>query len=81
VSLLAENKIRIPLGISKIYSDRTGINQILDFYFKCQDHNDCTIEICLTDLEWFDGNLCSLLGATYNKKLFRSHTDKIKPKT
>lgn len=63
MSLLAENKIRIPLGISKIYSDRTGVNQILDFYFKCQEHNDCTIEICLTDLEWFDGNLCSLLGA------------------
>lgn len=57
------DSIKIPLGISSIYSDRSGINQLLDFYNNCNSYNNCIIEICIKNLQWFDGNLCAFLGA------------------
>lgn len=58
-----ENKVKISLGTSAIYSDRTGINQLLEFYKQCSAYNKSIIEICVKNLEWFDGNLCAFLGA------------------
>ena len=57
------SNIKISLGTVRIYSDRTGINQLLNFHYECLSYNNTTIEICLKNLQCVDGNLCALLGA------------------
>ncbi|MEN5195534.1 hypothetical protein [Sphingobacterium faecium] len=63
MNVLTDSNLKISLGTASIYSDRSGINQLLDFHYQCLSYNNTSIEICLKNLTWFDGNLCALLGA------------------
>lgn len=60
---MSRQTIDVYLGKDHIYTDSTGIKQLLEFYDDCNRHEDCTINIRLEFLEWLDGNLCALLGA------------------
>lgn len=57
------SQIQLFLGEDRIYTDATGIRQILTFYSACKEYNNCIISINLDKTEWFDGNLCAFLGA------------------
>jgi hypothetical protein len=61
------SSIKIQIGEDNIYTDTTGVNQLLKFYNKCYKLKDSTIEISFEDVNWFDGNLCSFLGALLYK--------------
>ena len=63
MTLITDELIKISLGTDRILSDRSGINQLLHFHHNCLTYNNTTIEICLKNLHWVDGNLCALLGA------------------
>lgn len=56
-------EVEIYLGQDNIYTDASGIRQILVFYNECKAYFDCTINIKLDNTEWIDGNLCAFLGA------------------
>ena len=58
-----KNKITIFLGEDSIYTNATGIRQLLTFYYKCKQFNDVTIQIALDNIGWLDGNLCAVLGS------------------
>lgn len=64
-------EISIYLGEDSIYTNSTGIKQLLGFYDQCKEYNDCLIDVKLDHLLWLDGNLSSLLGAL----LFRLKKD------
>ncbi|QPH40385.1 hypothetical protein [Pedobacter endophyticus] len=57
------NEVTIYLGQDRIYTDATGIRQILRFYYECKVYQNYTININLDNIEWIDGNLCAFLGA------------------
>ena len=59
----AENIEHISLGISSIYTDATGVRQMLRFYQYCLNYRDCTVHIDLSNITWIDGNMCAFLGA------------------
>lgn len=56
-------EVKIYLGQDKIFTDATGVRQILSFYEDCKLFTDCVININLDNTEWIDGNLCAFLGA------------------
>ena len=60
---MTDDRIKISLGTDRILSDRSGINQLLYFHYQCLSYNNTSLEICLKNLQWVDGNLCALLGA------------------
>jgi hypothetical protein len=56
-------EVKIYLGEDRIYTDATGIKQILKFFKECKEFKNCLVNINLDNVEWFDGNLCAFLGA------------------
>jgi len=55
--------IQISLGEDRIYTDVTGVRQILKFYSECKKYTNRIIYITLDNMTWLDGNLCAFLGA------------------
>lgn len=56
-------EVKIYLGQDNIYTDASGIRQIIAFYNECKGYSNCTINIRLDNTQWIDGNLCAFLGA------------------
>jgi hypothetical protein len=62
-SIPVREQIVISLGEDAIYTNATGIKQLMTFYHKALAYDNCTIHISLDNLTWLDGNLCALFGA------------------
>jgi hypothetical protein len=54
--------IDVFLGEDRIYTDVSGVRQLLAFYTNCQKYFGEVICIRLDNTQWLDGNLCALLG-------------------
>lgn len=57
----------ISLGEDGIYTNATGVKQMLRFYYTCLNFTNCTILIDLSNVSWLDGNMCALLGALLHR--------------
>jgi len=58
-----EAAISIGLGDDAIYTNATGIKQLLRFHSDCSQYEDCVIDIELENVDWIDGNMCAVMGA------------------
>lgn len=57
----------VHLGQDNIYTDATGLKQLLAFYHNCRQHENCTIPVSLSNVQWLDGNMCGVLaGLLFN---------------
>ena len=50
------------LGQDDIYTNATGLKQLLAFHEDCRRHENCTIPVSLANVQWLDGNMCGVLA-------------------
>lgn len=58
--------ILIPLE-GEVRTTPSGHRKLVDFYTRCKSYYNCTIEVDLSELYWFDANLCAVLQAIFYK--------------